>query len=529
MYIFIKNIICSIYIYQVFVSEIIIMFRKTLPKQTSTKMSEDEDEFGVPAEWKSSSPSPKKKKAATTRKIKTPTKQTTPTKTTPKKSVLKSFLNNRKTYKALDESYKREIDEKLNEAQLPTIFEQDIDREQANALLDSISNQAYLNQTVSRLNSRPENVRKMIRFATDDRKKFKTLTPIQEQFIRELNYKIKNENPHTRMIHEETRDIADRKINWTSSKSKLPRGVIVIAHTHGGFVNSNDLIKYPTDVNDTLESVSTYYLSDIGALACNVREDYKKYDENFLLSLREPRSLKKGFSIKDISEKAQEGFKHVRLKNIKFDGNTGLLQNYFEAGVYNLAVCTKTNNIPFLNKRYSCGKKGGEFGGYKLQSIQVFQEDELKPLSEIIGRKPEFDCQNEHSSITTLQIVEELCKVIVDLEHVLVIDTSCSPFTPSIVKEIFKEMPDESTPHKHRKTLFKDVSPSPKKTVWDSVFSPSKAKKQKSEDLYRKTKREQISTLRPYFPDLVGGKKTKKRQHSRHYNKNKNKSIKRRH
>ena len=498
------------------------MFRKTtlskVPEQTSTKTSHDPFEFS-PEKSKLSSPSrasPIKKKAATTRKIKTPTKQTTPTKTTPKQSMFKSFLKSRTTLqKPADESFKRKIDEKLNEAQLPTIFEQDINREQANALLDSISNQVYLTQTVSRLNSRPENMRKMIRFATDNRKKFKTLTPIQEQFIRELNDKIKNENPHTRIVHEETRDVADRKINWTSSKSKLPRGVIVLAHTHGGFVNSNDLTKYPTDVNDTLESVSTYYLSDIGSLAYNVREDYKKYDENFLLSLlREPRSLKKGFSIKDISEKAQEGLKHVRLKNIDFDfdRNTGLLQNYFEAGVYNLAVCTKTNNIPFLNKRYSCGKRGGELGGYKLQSIQVFQEDELKPLSEIIGRKPEFDCQNEHSSITTFELVKELCKVIVDLEHVLVIDTSCSPFTPSIVKEIFKEMPDESTPHKHRKTLFKDVSPSPKKTIWDSVFSPSKAKKKK---------REQISTLRPYFPDLVGGKKTKKRQHSRRYNKNK--------
>ena len=508
------------------------MFRKTtsLPKQTS---SEDEDEFGIPAEWKSSSPSPKKKKATTTRKTKTPTKQTTPTKTTPKQSMFKSFLKSRTTFPkpSVDESYKRKIDEKLNEAQLPTIFEQEIDREQANALLDSISNQAYLTQTVSRLNSRPENVRKMIRFATDDRKKFKTLTPIQEQFIRELNYKIKNENPHTRMIHEETRDVADRKINWTSSKSKLPRGVIVLAHTHGGFVNSNDLTKYPTDVNDTLESVSTYYLSDIGALACNVREDYKKYDENFFLSLlREPRSLKKGFSIKDISEKAQEGLKHVRLKNINFDGNTGLLQNYFEAGVYNLAVCTKTNNIPFLNKRYSCGKRGGEFGGYKLQSIQVFQEDELKPLSEIINRKPEFDCQNEHSSITTFELVKELCKVIVDLEHVLVIDTSCSPFTPSIVKEIFKEMPDESTPHKHRKTgLLKEMSPSPEKSRWDDVYKKTKQELQREE---RKRKLKTIKReLEPYFDEgLKGGKKTKKRKYIRRYNKNNknNKSIKRR-
>jgi hypothetical protein len=330
------------------------------------------------------------------------------------------------------------------------------------------------------------------------------------------------------MIHEETRDVADRKINWTSSKSKLPRGVIVLAHTHGGFVNSNDLIKYPTDVNDTLESVSTYYLSDIGALACNIREDYKKYDENFLLSLlRERRSLKNGFSIKDISEKAQEGLKHVRLKNIDFDfdRNTGLLQNYFEAGVYNLAVCTKTNNIPFLNKRYSCGKRGGELGGYKLQSIQVFQEDRLKPLSEIIGRKPEFDCQNEHSSITTFELVQELTKVIPDLEHVLVIDTSCSPFTPSIVKEIFKEIPNDSTPHKHRETgLFKEMSPSPEKNRWDDVFGSEKKTKQELQKQERKQKLKTIKVnLKKYFDEgLKGGKKTKKR----HHRYNKNKSIK---
>lgn len=54
MYIYIQ---CAKY----FFTEIIIMFRKktSLPTQTS---SEDEDEFGIPAEWKSSSPSPKKKR-----------------------------------------------------------------------------------------------------------------------------------------------------------------------------------------------------------------------------------------------------------------------------------------------------------------------------------------------------------------------------------------------------------------------------------------------------------------------------------
>ena len=294
----------------------------------------------------------------------------------------------------------------------------------------------------------------------------------------------------------------------------MPRGIIVLAHTHGGFVNSNDLTKYPTDVNDTLESVSTYYLSDIGSLAYNVREDYKKYDENFLLSLlREPRSLKKGFSIKDISEKAQEGLKHVRLKNIDFDfdRNTGLLQNYFEAGVYNLAVCTKTNNIPFLNKRYSCGP-GKE--GFLLQSIQVVDYGDfvyllpktygLRPLSDY---KPNFDCKTANSSITTLELVNELSKVIPNLKHVLIIDSSCSVFTPSIIKNLFKEMPPGSTPHRHRKTglLKKNID-------WGKV---------KDEHKYYKeieTQLEKILT-KPLFTG--GGKKTKKQQHNRRYKKTK--------
>uniref|UniRef100_A0A6C0EYP1 Uncharacterized protein n=1 Tax=viral metagenome TaxID=1070528 RepID=A0A6C0EYP1_9ZZZZ len=453
---------------------------KTPTKQPSTKRSVDE--FGMPT----SPPTPKKKKVATTRKTKTPTKR----------PISYVFANRPK--------------------KLPTIFE----REQANALIDSIKDMDDIRYTISSL--KPENRRSMIRYATDESKKFETLTPIQTTFLQELNSKIKTEYPHTRMIHEETRPVAELKINWTSNKSKLPRGVIVLVHTHGEFVHSNDLIKYPRDVNDTLESVSTYYLSDIGASACNVREDYKQFDEKFIWSLlREPRLLKEGFSIKDISEKAQEGLKHARFKNINFNKKTGLFQNYFEAGVYNLAVCTKINNIPFLNKNYSCGKRGGEVGGYKLQSIQVLQENELKPLSEIIGR--EFDCQDEHSSITTFELVKELCKVIDDLEHVLVVDTSCSPFTPSIVKEIFKERLPDSTPHKHRRDdgMFVDVSssPSPIKSRFAGIFSPVKAKPKPS---YGKTKkREIIKTIRPYFQDLVGGKKTKKRRHGRSYKKTK--------
>ena len=382
-------------------------------------------------------------------------------------------------------------------------------------LLDSIKDEEEMRYTMSTMSGMgTENMRKMIRYATDG-KKIKTLTPIQKTFLQELNSKIKTANPHTRIIHEVTRPVAELKINWTSTSSSLPRGVIVIAHTHGGFVKSRDLIKYPKDVNKRLESVSTFYLSDIGATACNIREDYKRFDENFIGSfLKGPRSsLEEGFSIKDISDKAQESLKYSRLKSVNFSEKKNILENYFESGVYNLAVSTKTNNIPFLNKSYSCGKRGGELGGYDKQSIQVVQDDGLKPLSEIIHRKPAFDCQNEHSSITTLQLVDELSKVIDDLEHVLIIDTSCSPFTPSIIKELFSEMPHDTTPHKHRKTgLFRNVSPSPKKSSWDSVFSPSpsKEKKQKSEHLHRKTRREQISTLNPYFPDLTGGKKTKK-------------------
>jgi hypothetical protein len=460
---------------------------EVVSEKMKKNINEDDDDIWGLSLPKSSSPSrmsPKKTKAATatrkptTRKIKTPTKQQTK----------RSFSAILADAEYIRESKKKDLLEKEKEI-LPTIFE----REQANALLDSITNKDGIRDTISTMSGMgAENMRKMIRYGTDN-KKLKTLTLIQKKFLQQLDAKIKTENPHTRMIHEVTRPVAEQlKINWTSRPSSLPRGVIVIVHTHGGFVKSRDLIKYPSDVNDKLESVSTLYLSDIGSPVCNTREDYIKFDEKFIGSFLRG-TLEEGISIKDISEKAQEGFKDARFKGVHFNEKKNMLENYFESGVYNLAVSTKTNNIPFLNKNYSCGKT--ELG-YDKHSIQVVDYG-LKSLSEIISREPAFDCQNDYSSITTLQLVDELSKVIDDLEHVLIIDTSCSSFTPSIIKELFDKMPDYLSPHKYRKTgLFKNVSPSPKKT---SARSPS-----------RKTRREQISTLRPYFPDLVGGKKTKK-------------------
>ena len=356
---------------------------------------------------------------------------------------------------------------------------------------------------------RPEDMRKMIRLATNYNK---TPTSIQRKFLKHLDLKIKTENPHIRMIHEETIPVAEEKINWTSKKSKLPRGVIVLAHTHGGFAKSRDLIKYPTDVNNTLESVSSLYLSDIGSAVCNTREDYQKFDDEFIRSF----PLVDGISIKDISEKVQEISKKSKLglKNIDFNKirtDESILERYFESGVYNLAVSTKTNNIPFLNKRYSCGP-GKE--GFLLQSIQVVDYGDfvyllpktygLRPLSDY---KPDFDCKTADSSITTLEIVNELSKVIPNLKHVLVIDTSCSVFTPSIIKNLFKEMPPGSTPHRHRKTglLKKNID-------WGKV---------KDEHKYYKeieTQLEKILT-KPLFTGA--GKKTKKRQHNRRYKKTK--------
>ena len=499
------------------------MFRKTtlstVPEQTSTKTRHDAFEFS-PEKSKLSSPSrmsPKKKKTATIRK--NPTKQTTPTKQTPKRSMFKSITLQKST---VDESYKRRLDEKLDEARkwqpLPTIFE----RKEANTLLDSIRNKQDIRKTMSTISDMgPENMRKMIRYATDS-KNIKTLTPHQTTFLQELNIKIKTENPYTRMIHEETRDVADRKINWTSMPSpSLPRGVIVITHTHGGFVQSHNLIKYPTDVNEKLESVSTFYLSDIGSVVCGAAEDFKVFDDTFLKSFRREPS-KKGISIKDISNKAQDSLKGAKIKNPKKRNNqSSILENYFESGVYNLAVSTNTNSIPFLNKNYSCGNTQSANTG---MDILVVTDDGVIPLRDIIAGT--FDCQNVKSSITTLQIVQELSKVIPDLEHVLIIDTSCSMFTPSIIKELFKEMPDESTPHKHRKTLFKDMSPSPKKSVWDVLD-----KKKTKQELQREERTRNLKTIKrelePYFvKGLKGGKRTKKRHRIRRYNKNNNKSRK---
>ena len=445
--------------------------------------------------------------------------------------------------KPVDESFKRKVDENLDEARkwqpLPTIFE----RKEANTLLDSIRNEKDIGKTISTISDMgPENMRKMIRYATDS-KNIKTLTSPQTRFLKELNIKIKTENPHTRMIHEETRDVADRKINWTSKKSSLPRGVIVIVHTHGGFVQSHNLIKYPTDVNEKLESVSTFYLSDIGSVVCGAAQDFKVFDDTFFKSFRrEP--LKKGISIIDISNKAQDSLKGAKIKNPKKrDNQNSILENYFEAGVYNLAVSTKSTltetddmiRKPFLNKKYSCGTRTRRETDSSVDlnpymDILVVTDDGVIPLRDILGNT--FYCQNEYSSITTFELVKELSKVILDLEHVLIIDTSCSVFTPSIIKELFKEMPDESTPHKHRKTgLFKEMSPSPEKSRWDDVLG---AKKKTKQELQREERKRKLKTIKreleTYFDEgLKGGKKTKKRQHNRRYKKNKNKSIKRRH
>jgi hypothetical protein len=365
---------------------------------------------------------------------------------------------------------------------------------------------------------KPENMRPMIRYATDS-KNIKTLTPYQRTFLQELNFKIKTENPYTRMIHEdeETRDVADQKINWTKRESSLPRGVIVIAHTHGGFVHSNNLIKYPSHVNDNLKSVSTYYLSDIGSRVCGVSEDFKVFDDTFLKSFRrEP--LEKGISIKDISNKAQDSLKGANIKiPKKRDDQNSILENYFESGVYNLAISTNTNSIPFLNKNYSCTESVKD----TYMDILVVTDDGVIPLRDIIHRTPVFNCQNK-SSITTLQIIQELTKVIPDLEHVLIIDTSCSGFTPSIIKELFKEMPDDFTPHKHRETgLFKEMSPSPEKSRWDVVLGSEKKTKQETQKQEQKRKLKTIKrVLEPYFDKGLKGGKTKKR-HVRRYNKNK--------
>ena len=286
---------------------------EVVSEKMKKNINEDDDDIWGLSLPKSSSPSrmsPKKTKAATatrkptTRKIKTPTKQQTK----------RSFSSIVADAEYIRESKKKDLLEKEKEI-LPTIFE----REQANALLDSITNKDGIRDTISTMSGMgAENMRKMIRYGTDN-KKLKTLTLIQKKFLQQLDAKIKTENPHTRMIHEVTRPVAEQlKINWTSRPSSLPRGVIVIVHTHGGFVKSRDLIKYPSDVNDKLESVSTLYLSDIGSPVCNTREDYIKFDEKFIGSFLRG-TLEEGISIKDISEKAQEGFKDARFKGVHFN------------------------------------------------------------------------------------------------------------------------------------------------------------------------------------------------------------------
>ena len=458
---------------------------------------DDEDEWGLSLQKSSPRRSPPRKRATFTMRKKT----------TPKKNVTTATATKR-SFATAASTTKKAIMEKVEEAKLPSISEE---RKEAYSLFDSIktATRPEMDGIVRTFN--PNKIRKTIRFAkTMD--KDKQLTGSQQIFLRLLDSKVKHVNPHIRTIHKTNVQVANEKINWTpefklkktrttkssSSASALQRGIIIIVHTHGGFVKSNNLINYIPDVNDTLQSVSTFYLSDIGASVCTDRKNYKKFDEKFLSHF--PQTPIE-FSINEISANATESLKSIELKSAfaMQSEHEGVLGNYFESGVYNLAVSTRKNNIPFLNKKYSCGKKHGTLGGYDTHSIQALTSDGLKPLSEIINRQSAFNCQDEYSSITTLELLGELSKVIDDLEHVLIIDTSCSPFTPSIIKELFAEMPPESTPHKHRKTgLFKV----------DNVIR---------------------QTLEPYFPDLIdgGGKKTKKNKkyHRRRHHK-KNKSIK---
>ena len=464
---------------------------------------DDDDEWGLSLQKSSPRRSPPRKKA-------TPTMRK---KTTPKKNVTVAKLETatKRSFATAASTTKKA---KLEEAKLPPISEE---REEAYSLLDSIktATRPEMDGIVRTFN--PNKIRKTIRFAkTMD----KQLTGSQQIFLRMLDHKVKHVNPHIRTIHKTNAQFANEKINWTpefklkktkttkssssalsASLSALQRGIIIIVHTHGGFVKSNNLINYIPEVNDTLQSVSTFYLSDIGASVCtDTRENYKKFDEKFLSYFTQ---TPVEFSINEISASASESLKNIELKSAiskpAAAATMGVLGNYFEPGVYNLAVSTRKNNIPFLNKKYSCGKKHGTSGGFDTQSIQALTSDGLKPLSEIINRQSAFNCQDEYSSITTLELLGELSKVIDDLEHVLIIDTSCSPFTPSIIKELFAEMPPESTPHKHRKT---------------GLFKSDNAMRQ---------------TLEPYFPDLIdgGGKKTKKNKkyHRRRHHK-KNKSIK---
>ena len=457
------------------------------------KDEDDDDEWGLSLPKSSPRRSPPRKRAMPTMRKKT----------TPKKNVTVAKLETatKRSFATAASTTKKA---KLEEAKLPPISEE---REEAYSLLDSIktATRPEMDGIVRTFN--PNKIRKTIRFAkTMD----KQLTGSQQTFLRLLDHKVKHVNPHIRTIHKTNAQFANEKINWTpefklkkikttktkSSLSALQRGIIIIVHTHGGFVKSNNLINYIPDVNDTLQSVSTFYLSDIGASVCTDRKNYKKFDEKFLSHF--PQTPIE-FSINEISASASESLKNIELKSTiaMQSAHVGVLGNYFEPGVYNLAVSTRKNNIPFLNKKYSCGKKHGMSGGFDTQSIQVLTSDGLKPLSEIINRQSAFNCQDEYSSITTLELLGELSKVIDDLSHILIIDTSCSPFTPSIIKELFAEMPPESTPHKHRKT-----------------------------GLFKMGDNEMRQTLEPYFPDLIDGgekktKKTKKTKKNHRHHKNK--------
>ena len=470
----------------------------TLKENEENKENEgnDDDEWGLSLPMSSPRRSPPRKRATPTMRKKT---------TTPKKNttLAKLATATKRSFATAAASTTKKT--KLEEAKLPHISEE---RQEAYSLLDSIktATRPEMDGIVRTFN--PNKIRKTIRFAkTMD--KDNQLTGSQQTFLRLLDSKVKHVNPHIRTIHKTNAQVANEKINWTpefklkktrtTSASALQRGIIIIVHTHGGFVKSNSLINYIPDVNDTLQSVSTFYLSDIGASVCSDRKNYKKFDEKFLSHF--PQTPIE-FSINEISASASESLKSIELKSAfamqSAHAHAGVLGNYFESGVYNLAVSTRKNNIPFLNKKYSCGKKYGTSGGYDTHSIQALTSDGLKPLSEIINRQSALNCQDEYSSITTLELVGELSKVIDNLEHVLIIDTSCSPFTPSIIKELFAEMPPESTPHKHRKK---------------GLFKVDNAIKQ---------------TLEPYFPDLIdgGGKKTKKtKKNHRNHKKLKTKKL----
>jgi|688.fasta_scaffold214413_1 NADH:ubiquinone oxidoreductase subunit len=480
---------------------------------------------------------------------------------------------------AADEAFSKQLLEE--EKKIPRT---DFEQEDAFAILDSIKHattQKEISDAVSKLD--PKNLGKMIRYATNEKynadaspnkktpnkktpnKKtpMKNLNKTQMTFLRTLNAKARTENPHTRFIYDDTRDIAELPINWTSGNSSFPRGVIVLVHTHGAFVSSRNVLKYPTNVNNTLESVSSLYLSDIGSTVCHKTKHFENFNTEFLKSFRrvtleamtvddlkiycdnikmkikglakmkkdaiieailekEPNSfyesimienaakkgIKIGIKIKDISEKVQEVTKDKKLnlgiKQINFwkkRPGESILERFYEPGVYNILISDKQNG--FLNKRYSCGPGvEPDINAGIDDSIQVVYNGVTSPLSTIIKIPDFFDCKKAEYNITTFDLVKKLCEVIPDLKHVLIIDTSCSVFTASVVKELVKKIPSNASPHKQRE-----------------------------QGLIKKTHNPKFQTLQTMFEKIYhskvhGGKKTKKRQDNRHYNKNK--SIKRR-